>query len=129
MKKKILVVDDDFDMVEEIRSLLVKAGYSVITAASGDECLKKAADDIPDLILLDVILSGAGGISVCSRLKEDDKTKDIPVIMVTGLLGESIQKKGHKSGADYVLSKPFDPADLLWEVGDVLEKKNDAKAA
>lgn len=129
MKKNILVVDDDFAEVEELKELLEKNGYAVSTATSGEECLEKAAQGLPDLILLDVILSGAGGLSVCNRLKEGDKTRNIPVIMVTGLFGESIQKEGLRSGAEYIISKPFDPADLLWEIGDVLQKKSDMASA
>lgn len=122
MNKHILVVDDDFATVKELAELLEKHDYSVSVATSGEECLKKVSEQAPDLILLDVILAGEGGISVCHHLKEDPKTKDIPVIMVTGLIGDSIQQAGHKSGATYIISKPFDPSDLLWEIGDVLKK-------
>lgn len=123
MKKNILVVDDDFVAVRELKELLENHGYSVSVASSGDECLEKASEKAPSLILLDVILAGAGGISVCHRLKESPRTKEIPIIMVTGLIGDSIQETGHRSGAEYVINKPYDPADLLWAVEDVMQKK------
>lgn len=121
-KKKILVVDDEPTMVKLLRDILENEGYAVIEASSGEECLEKAVKKLPDLILLDVMLTGPSGLSICKRLKDDALTKDIPVILVTALLGESIQAKGAESGAAYVISKPYDPADLLWEIEDAIKK-------
>lgn len=123
MAKKILVVDDEPSMVRLLRDILENEGYTVIEASSGEECLKKAAGKKPDLILLDVMLAGSSGLSICKRLKDNAATKDIPVILVTALLGESIQEKGMESGAAYVISKPYDPADLLWEIEDAIKKR------
>jgi len=122
MAKKILVVDDEPDMVAMLRMRLEKNGYIVIDADNEEGCLKKASEEKPDLILLDVLLPGMGGFGVCKRLKENAGTKDIPVIMVTALIGESAKKTGIESGAAYLISKPFDPADLLWEIEDALKK-------
>jgi Response regulators consisting of a CheY-like receiver domain and a winged-helix DNA-binding domain len=123
MKTKILIVDDDRDMLKIITIRLEKHGYTVITASDGDKCIEKALDESPSVILLDVILPGKSGYEICRRLKTDDKTKDIPVILITALIGESPQKHGLESGAEYVLSKPFDPKDLLWEIENVLKKR------
>ncbi len=122
MGAKILVVDDEYDVQKMIRIRLEKNGYTVITASSGNECIEKAAEEKPSVILLDVLLSGQNGFEVCKLLKANVKTKDIPVIMVTALLGESVQRRGTESGAEYLISKPFDPEDLLWEIEDVLKK-------
>ena len=123
MTKKILVVDDEPNAVEMLKIRLEKNGYTVISAGSGEECLEKAAKENPDLILLDMLLPGAGGLLTCERLKENAETKEIPVIMVTALFGNFIRKKGLEVGAKYLISKPYDPKDLLWEIEDVLKKK------
>jgi two-component system, OmpR family, alkaline phosphatase synthesis response regulator PhoP len=123
MGTKILVVDDEHDMLKMLRIRLEKNGYTVITASNGNECIEKAAEEKPSVILLDVLLSGQSGYEVCRLLKENVKTKDIPIIMVTSLIGESTQRHGIESGAEYLISKPFDPDDLLWEIEDVLKKK------
>ena len=123
MGTKILVVDDEHDMLIMSRIRLEKSGYTVITASNGNECIEKAIEEKPSAILLDVLLSGKSGYEVCKSLKANAKTKDIPVIMVTSLIGESTQRHGIESGAEYLISKPFDPEDLLWEIEDVLKKK------
>ena len=123
MGKKILVVDDERDALEVLKIRLETIGYTVVNAISGEECLEKAAKENPDLILLDVLLPGAGGFLTCERLKENAKTKDIPVIMLTGLIGKSVKDRGLESGAKYLISKPYDPADLLWVIEDALKKK------
>ncbi|MCX5677579.1 MAG: response regulator [Candidatus Omnitrophica bacterium] len=122
MAKKILVVDDEPGMVRLLRDILEDEGYAVIEASNGEECLEKAAKKIPDLILLDVMLTGPSGLSICKRLKDNAVTKDIPIILVTALLGEGIQEKGAESGAAYVISKPYDSNDLLWEIEDAIKK-------
>lgn len=124
MRKKILIVDDEPEMIEEISRRLEKNGYVVISAGNEAECFKRANEDKPDLILLDAVMPGRGGFGICKMLKQSDKTKDIPVIMVTSLFGDSVAKTGKESGASYLISKPFDPADLLWEIGDALKNKS-----
>ncbi|MDD5136788.1 MAG: response regulator [Candidatus Omnitrophica bacterium] len=116
MAKKVLVVDDEPYMLEILKTRLESSGYGVITAVNGEDCLKKAADVIPDLILMDILLPGMSGFEVAKRLKENDLTKDIPIIMVTALMGEDAVAKGLKSGATYFISKPFDSQELLDEI-------------
>ncbi|MFA5143563.1 MAG: response regulator [Candidatus Omnitrophota bacterium] len=127
MAKKILVVDDEPYMLEIIRARLVSNGYVVVTAVNGEDCLKKAEDDIPDLILMDILLPGKSGFEVVKHLKENDKTKDIPVIMVTALMGQDVVAKSLKSGVTYFISKPFDSEELLYDIKKVLDKYDSKK--
>jgi DNA-binding response OmpR family regulator len=124
MGTKVLVVDDEYDILEMLRIRLGKNGYIVIAASSGEECLEKAAGEKPDVILLDVLLSGKSGFEVCKSLKGEAKTKDIPIIMVTALIGEPALQSALECGAEYLISKPFDPNDLLLKIEDVIKKKH-----
>jgi len=121
MAKKILVVDDERDALKMLRIRLEKNGYAVIGAVSGEECLEKAVREKPDLILLDVLLPKLSGFTVCEILKQNAGTRDIPVIMLTALIGESVKKRGSESGAKYLLSKPYDTKDLLWVIENALK--------
>lgn len=122
MKKKILVVDDQPVAVKVSKKILEKRGYAVIGVTSGEECLKKAASEKPDLILLDVMLPEVSGMYLCECLKKGAATKDIPIIMITALTGESLEDSRKKSGAAYLIRKPCDPSDLLWAIEDVLKR-------
>lgn len=122
MKKKILIVDDEPEIAALLKARLEKNGYSVITADNEESCLKKVGKEKPDLIILDVLLPGVGGYAICERLKKNPETKDIPVIMLTALIGESAKARGIESGAKYLISKPYDPEDLLWLIKDSIKK-------
>ena len=122
MADKILIVDDEPEMVEMIQARLGHNGYEVITAVTGEECLEKAEKEKPDIILLDVLLPGVSGFEVAKRLKVNKVTKDIPVIMVTALIGEDAKAKGLEKGAKYFISKPFDPEELLSQIKTILAK-------
>ena len=123
MDKTILLVDDEPDMLEMLSVRLKKAGYKVITAITGEDCLQKAEEKYPDLILLDILLPGISGFEVARRLKAKDITKDIPIIMVTALIGEDAEEKGLERGADYFISKPFDPEVLLNTIKTIFKKR------
>ncbi|MCX5677554.1 MAG: response regulator [Candidatus Omnitrophica bacterium] len=125
MAKKVLVVDDEPDILEMLGIRLESNGYTVITAFNKEGCFKKATEENPDLILLDVLLPGIGGLEICKLLKKDAKMKDIPVIIITALIGESAVEAGLESGAVCVISKPFDPADLLEKIADVLKSDHE----
>lgn len=120
MTKKILVVDDEPDMVTMLKLRLEKDGYEVVTASTGEECLKAAKDENPDLVLLDILLPGMSGLEVSKRLKKDKITKNIPIIMVTALIGKDAEAKAMERGADYFISKPFDPEELSAKIKRVL---------
>jgi adenylate cyclase len=132
--KKILVVDDNVDNVELLRAQLRLAGYQVTTALSGEEALQKVEREFPDLILLDIVMPGLDGYQVCARLKEDEATQFIPIVMITALREKEDRVKGIEVGADDFLSKPFDEHELMARVRsllrikglhDELERKND----
>ena len=112
--KKILVVDDEEDILTLLADRLTIAKYCVITASNGEEAIEKAKTENPDLILLDIMLPGMDGGEVDARIKEDELTKDIPVIFVSALYTKSDeQNKGNYSGGNLFIGKPFDPEKLL----------------
>jgi CheY-like chemotaxis protein len=110
MSKKILVVDDDESIVEVIQLLLESEGYQVESSLSGD-CIPDFPGGFPDLILLDVLLSGKDGREICKRLKSDPKTKHIPVIMLSAHVDAN--RLMRDSGADDFIEKPFDIDDFI----------------
>src|SRR5437762_9532574 len=116
MPKKILVVDDDAELVELIGFNLKKAGYAIGTAFNGVEALKKARSILPDLILLDLMLPELDGFAVCEILRRDAATASIPIIMLTALSSELGRLAGLGSGANDYVSKPFSPRLLLTRV-------------
>lgn len=126
MANKILVVEDEGNTRKTLTKILEKKGYAVISVGDGEECLEKAIEEKPDLILLDVLLPGQSGFGVCEALKNNVVTKDIPIIMVTGLIGDSARDAGLAKGAKYLISKPYDPEDLLWEIENALKTSKEA---
>ena len=123
MAKKILLIDDEPDILKTFKTRLEKSGYTVVTGVDEKDCFKKAAEEKPDLILLDVLLPGIGGFEVCRELKKSAATKKIPVIMLTALIGESALDKALGVGARSLISKPCDPEDLLWQIEDAIKNK------
>jgi len=117
---KILVVDDEPDIANLTKMILELEGYQVLVASDGVEALQKAKVELPDLILLDVILPAKTGLEVCKILKSQDRTKHIPVVIFTVLskiIGNGVSKKhADESGCDGYLAKPFTPEGLLTEV-------------
>lgn len=116
MLKKILVIDDERDLVETITFRLEAAGYKVITAGDGQEGLDKAREMKPDLILLDIMMPKMDGYQVCRFLKFDEEYKDIPIIMLTARGQESDKNTGKNVGADDYVTKPFDGGELLLKI-------------
>ena len=119
--KKILVVDDESDMVDLLAHNLIQGGYQVVTAKTGLEALNKARQHLPDLILLDLMLEGLDGYSVCEILRAQPSTAEVPVIILTALAGQIARFNGFASGADDYVSKPFSPVDLLERIRRLLE--------
>ncbi|MCD6257529.1 response regulator [Candidatus Aerophobetes bacterium] len=119
----ILVVDDEPANVDLVQSYLKANSYKVIKAYSGEEALKKAFADPPDLILLDVMMPGISGFEVCRRLKSDNRTQLIPVILLTALQDFQSKIQGLEAGADEFLSKPFNLTELLTRVRNLLRIK------
>jgi len=113
MSAKILVVDDEPDMVDLLAYNLRLNGYEVFTASTGLEALNKARQHLPDLVLLDLMLDGLDGYSVCEILRSQPSTATVPVLIVTALAGQMARLNGLASGANDFISKPFSPADLI----------------
>ncbi|HUR44854.1 MAG TPA: response regulator [Candidatus Saccharimonadales bacterium] len=116
MKHKILVVDDEPDALELIEFNLKGAGYEVVTAADGEQALKKARDILPKLIILDLMLPEVDGIEVCKILRRDPRTSGIPIIMLTAKAAEVDRVLGLELGADDYVTKPFSPRELILRV-------------
>jgi diguanylate cyclase (GGDEF)-like protein len=112
----ILIVDDVEDNLEILGDLLTFDGYNVQTALSGEEALKKVQESRPDLILLDILMPGMDGFEVCTSLKADDDTKDIPVVFVSSMTDIDSKVNGFKVGAVDYINKPFQHAEILVRV-------------
>lgn len=113
MSARILVVDDILPNVKLLEAKLSAQYYDVITAFNGEEALEKAANDSPDLILLDIMMPGIDGFETCKRLKANPKTAHIPVVMVTALTDATDRVRGLEAGADDFLSKPVNDTALF----------------
>ena len=115
-KPKILVVDDEPDAVELIEFNLKANGYEVATAADGEEALQKARAILPSLIILDLMLPEVDGMEVCKILRRDQRTQNIPIIMLTAKAAEIDRVLGLELGADDYVTKPFSPRELVLRV-------------
>ena len=113
MPKKILVVDDETELLKAISILLKTSGYEVVTAQDGQEGLEKAKSLSPDLIVLDILMPKMDGYEVCRLLKFDEKYKSIPIIMLTAKVQDIDKAMGKKVGADDYIAKPFETQDLI----------------
>ena len=110
--KRILIVDDTKEIVQVVSQRLKSWGYDVLTATSGEEAVQMAMEQLPDLILLDIMMPKMKGRDTCARLKGDSKTKHIPIIFLTALGLADHVKAGLEMGADDYLVKPFEPEEL-----------------
>ena len=115
MAKKILVVDDEPDIMTVATARLSHLGYEIIEAADAEGALAILQKDTPDLILLDLLLPGMQGEDVCKKLKCDDRLKTVPVILFTASASD-IPKVAREIGADDYIMKPFEPEDLLGKI-------------
>ena len=122
MPKKILIVDDEPDLLEMVQISLETEGYECIVAYDGFRALERARKERPDLIILDVMLPGLNGYKVCRLLKFDEKYTQIPIIMLTAEVQQADRLLGEETGADYYMTKPFEPDKLLAKVAELLGK-------
>ncbi|HEU4565278.1 MAG TPA: response regulator transcription factor [Gemmatimonadaceae bacterium] len=120
--ERVLVVDDEPDIVALVAFHLAKAGYRVITAASGDEALRAAREEHPALVVLDLMLPGMSGFDVLEQLRREPATRDIAVLMLTARREEPDRIRGLSLGADDYLTKPFSPQELVLRVGAILRR-------
>jgi two-component system phosphate regulon response regulator PhoB len=122
MAETILIVDDEPDVLDLVTYNLKKAGYRTVTAHDGTTALQKARDEVPALLVLDLMLPGTEGTEVCRQLKADPKTARIPVIMLTAKAEEVDRIVGLELGADDYVIKPFSPRELVLRVKKILDR-------
>ena len=115
-EKKILIVDDEQDIVETLKFILETQGYTCFCAYNGEDGLNLAKEIMPDLIILDVMMPKINGYKISRLLKYDNKYKDIPIIMVTARSQEQDKLIGEETGVNEYISKPFELNDILESV-------------
>ncbi len=121
-QKKILIVDDEVDLVETVSFPLEMEGFNVLVSYNGEDALKQARKENPDLIILDLMLPKLDGYKVCRLLKFDERYKHIPILMLTAKTQEKDKLLGKETGADEYITKPFDMDELIAKVKSYLNK-------
>ena len=121
-KKRILLVDDEKDLVETLTFRLKANNYEVIPAYDGQDAFDKAKKEKPDIIILDLMLPKMDGYKVCGLLKADARYRSIPIVMFTARAQDSDRKMGEEVGADAYVTKPFEPQVLLAKIKELLEE-------
>lgn len=123
-KKKILIVDDDPDVVDYLKLILEIEGYHVIKAYNAQETLIKTRDENPDLIFLDIRMPGMNGYDACKIIKANHATRDIPILLQTAVFQKGYLSKGEDAGGDGYILKPFSKKRVLKIIEENLEKSN-----
>ncbi len=121
-RQDILVVEDEKDIQELVRYNLAKEGYAVRCVASGEEALQAVRSSVPDLVILDLMLPGIGGLDVCRSIKGDPATRHVSIVMLTAKGEEADVVSGLELGADDYVPKPFSPRVLLARIRAVLRR-------
>jgi len=126
MKKErtILIVDDEIKNVRLLKAILAKENYKLVSSLNGEDALKKVNSNSIDLVLLDIMMFGMNGYTVCKKIKNNEETRNIPVLMLTVLTGKEDRRKAMKAGADYFMSKPVVRNELLDRVHSLLSHDN-----
>jgi len=120
--KRVLVVEDEESLLKLESILLATKGYRVTGVADGQAAINALAENPPDLVLLDLMIPGVDGLEVCRQIKDNAKTRHIPVIVVTAKKSEADRERGIKAGADMYFTKPFRSAELIEAVESYLHK-------
>lgn len=120
-KKKILAVDDESDLLLILKTALSSEGYEVLTAMNGPDALALAQQQLPDLIILDIMMPQMSGFEVLHELRENGATESIPVIMLTGLSEREKIREALDSGINYYIVKPFEFHDLVSKIRIAIE--------
>ncbi len=119
---KILIIEDEASLVQKLAEKLSAEGYAVVTALEGEEGLQKVRSELPDLVVLDIMLPGLDGLSICRMVRNDNRTAHIPIIMLTARGTEVDKIVGLESGADDYIVKPFGLGEFLARVRAVLRR-------
>ena len=122
-KETILIVDDEEDIIELIKYNLKNEGYAILAAQTGEQAIKIAKQSQPDLMVLDLMLPGIDGLEVTKYLKNNEQTRDIPIVMLTAKGEESDIVTGLELGANDYISKPFSPKVLLARIRSILRRR------
>jgi len=122
MKKTILIVDDEPNIVILMEYLMKHAGYEVVTACDGQQALDYLAENSPSLMILDVMMPNKNGFEVCEEVRADNRFVDMPILMLTAKGNEAEMNKGFSLGADAYITKPFSTHDLVGRVNSLLKK-------
>ena len=120
--KKILIVDDEVDLVKTIKFSMEAEGYMVLASYNGEDALNQARKENPDLIVLDIMLPKLDGYKVCRLLKFDEQYKNIPILMLTAKTQQKDKLLGKETGADEYITKPFDMDELMEKVKTYLKR-------
>lgn len=116
MAKKILFIEDETDQVMVIQARLEANGYDVVSAADGEEGLKKVYEEKPDLILLDLVIPKLDGFEVCKKIKADPQVSNIPVMIITAVGMKDLDRLCHEMHADDFVKKPYEATDFMQKV-------------
>ena len=127
-KPRILIVDDEADLVSVLRMGLEIAGFEVVEAGDGEEGLRRARQERPDLIVLDLMLPKLDGYKVCRALKFDERYKAIPIMILSARSADSDRRLALDMGADQFVSKPYDMNDLISKIRQRLAGKGQRAA-
>jgi CheY-like chemotaxis protein len=123
---KILVADDEPQILDIVTRILDGAGHNVVTAIDGEEALRRVYETHPDLVLLDIRMPRKDGATAAQQMRDDPRTRDIPVVFLTGLIRTSeADQRGGRTGHNFFLAKPFDAQDLLRMVDLATSPKTD----
>lgn len=123
---KVLVVEDEPDILEMVRYNLDQAGLDVETAEDAERALQSVREVLPDLVILDLMLPGIDGLDMCRQLKQDARTRHIPILMLTARKEEVDRIVGLELGADDYVVKPFSPRELVLRVQAILRRSQDS---
>ena len=122
MTRTVLIVDDEPNIVLSLKFLISQQGYEVRTAASGEEALQSLKEQVPDLVLLDIMMPKPDGYEVCQTIRSTPEWKDIPVIMLTAKGRDVERQKGFAMGADDYFTKPFATNELVTKVRAIFDE-------
>ncbi len=126
---KILIVDDSVSVRKALERLLSPRQYSVLSASSAEHAMELIANDVPNLIIADVVMPNMNGFELTSRLKSLDRFRHVPILLISGIVDSAVTAQAKEAGAEGVVSKPFTPEDLFPRIDAALAKSGQAQAA